>query len=127
MAELDTTTTTEKTSTTPAKSTYKTNEYWTVGRRKAAIARVKLVTGKGEMTINDKSLEQYAPHALQKAKIQAPLVATDRQTAFDITVRVVGGGSASQLDAISLGIARALLRYDANLRSTLRQSSLLTR
>lgn len=122
MAELETTTKAPKAKTLPSSS-----EYWAVGRRKAAIARVKLVTGKGEITINDKPIEEVAPHALQKAKIMAPLAVSDRQAAFDITIRVTGGGSVAQLDAIALGIARALLQYDKMLRSTLRQAGLLTR
>ncbi len=123
MAEQETTTTkAPKTKVLPA-----TTEYWTVGRRKGAIARIKLVTGKGDITINDQPLEKVAPHALQKAKVVAPLVVSDRLTSFDISIRVNGGGTVAQLDAMALGIARALLQYDKMLRPTLRQAGLLTR
>lgn len=125
MAELETKTTTK--APAKAKTLPSTTEYWAVGRRKEAIARVKMVTGKGEIKVNDKDLEVYAPHALQRTKMLAPLTTTDRLESFDITIRVHGGGTAAQLDAIALGIARALLQYDKMLRSTLRNEGLLTR
>lgn len=101
--------------------------YWTVGRRKEAVARIKMQLGKGEIVINDIPLEEYASTQLKKAKILAPLAATDRQDAFDISVKVAGGGVSAQLDAIAMGIARALVEYDEVLRPTLRQRGLLTR
>src|SRR5690606_8677029 len=104
-----------------------TTEYWTVGSRKEATARIRLTTGTGKITVNNKSLEDYAPHALQRAKMLAPLVTTDRLESFDISILVAGGGIVAQLDAIALGIARALLQYDKMLRSTLRSAALLTR
>lgn len=125
MAELETKTTNKTTAKT--KSLPNTTEYWAVGRRKEAIARVKMVTGKGQVTVNEKDIEEYAPHALQRSKMLAPLVSTDRLESFDISVRVAGGGTVSQLDAIALGIARALLQYDKMLRGTLRNEGLLTR
>src|SRR5690606_2828726 len=86
--------------------------YWTVGRRKEAVARVKMSLGKGDITVNDKPLEEFADTPLKKSKIMAPLALTDRQDTFDISVKVGGGGIIAQLDAIAMGIARGLLAYD---------------
>ena len=101
--------------------------YWSVGRRKTAVARVKMALGKGDVVVNDKPLEEFASQPTEKAKILAALSLTDRLDSFDISVKVAGGGQTSQLDAISLGIARALLQHDATLRQSLRQANLLTR
>jgi small subunit ribosomal protein S9 len=101
--------------------------FWSVGRRKESIARIKMSLGKGEITINDQPIEEFAPTTLQKAKILAPLAATDRQDSFDISVKVHGGGTVARLDAIALGIARALVQYEEGMRPTLRQQGLLTR
>ena len=101
--------------------------YWSVGRRKTAIARIKMSLGSGEITVNDKPLEAYADSPVKKMKIMAPLAATDRQSAFDISIKVSRGGLMAQLDAIAMGIARALLQYDETLRSPLRSQELLTR
>ena len=101
--------------------------YWTVGRRKEAVARVKMSLGKGDITVNDKPLEEFADTPLKKSKIMAPLALTDRQDTFDISVKVGGGGIIAQLDAIAMGIARGLLAYDETLRSTLKRQRLLTR
>lgn len=101
--------------------------YWTVGRRKTAIARIKMSLGSGEIIVNDKPLEEFADNPVKKLKIMAPLAATDRQDSFDISVKVSSGGLMAQLDAIAMGIARALLQYDESLRSPLRAQNLLTR
>ena len=134
MAEAEATQTTEqKVVEQPSEAKKTTNKaadkaaYWTVGRRKEATARIKMALGKGEITINDKPLEDYADNPLKKSKILAPLAITDRQESFDISVKVAGGGKSAQLDAIAMGIARALLEYDETLRSSLRQNGLLTR
>src|SRR5690606_17273083 len=97
---------TQDATTSPKKSADK-SAYWTVGRRKEAIARVKMTLGNGDITVNDKPLEEFADNLLKKSKILAPLAATDRQSTFDISVKVVGGGVIAQLDAIAMGIARA--------------------
>ena len=113
----------------PAKK--KTNSdgaFWTVGRRKEAIARVRLVQGSGIVTVNDKPLEEvFASNNLAKARVLQPLAVVERQDAFDVSIRVNGGGSQAQLDAIALGIARALKEYDESLRAILKEHHLLTR
>lgn len=119
--------TTEEVAEKSAKNSPKSEFFWTVGRRKEAIARVKMNLGKGSIVINDTELEQFAESPLKKAKVMAPLAATDRQDAFDISIKVSGGGVMSQLDAIAMGIARALVEYDETLRPVLRQKGLLTR
>ncbi len=101
--------------------------YWTVGRRKEAVARIKMELGKGEITVNDKPLEEAYPRPLDKAVIVAPLVATERQDTFAISIKVGGGGPRAQLGAMSLGIARALKEYDETLRGVLRSQGMLTR
>jgi small subunit ribosomal protein S9 len=111
----------------PAKAKTADNAYWTVGRRKEAVARIKLALGQGSITINDKPIEEAYASPIQKSLIMAPLVAVERQAAFDISIKVAGGGQRAQLDAISLGIARALKEYDETLRPILKAQSLLTR
>jgi len=101
--------------------------FWTVGRRKESVARIRLTLGKGEITVNDKPLEEAYPQQLSKLRILSPLAVVERQDAFDISIKVAGGGPQGQLGAIALGIARALKEYDEALRPTLRQHGLLTR
>lgn len=101
--------------------------YWSVGRRKTAIARIKLALGNGDITINDKPLEEYSIKPIQRSKVLAPLALVERQDAFDVSVKVMGGGRMAQLDAIALGIARALIQYDLALRPQLKQAHFLTR
>ncbi len=101
--------------------------YWSVGRRKTAIARIKMSLGNGEIMVNDKPVEEFADSPIKKMKILAPLAATDRQGSFDISIKVSSGGIMAQLDAIAMGIARALLQYDESLRAPLRAQNLLTR
>ena len=130
MAETVTKETTEVSAETEVKKSKPKADkqaYWSVGRRKTAIARIKMSLGSGEITVNDKSLETFADSPLKKLKIMAPLAATDRQDSFDISVKVASGGIMAQLDAIAMGIARALLQYDESLRSPLRAQNLLTR
>jgi small subunit ribosomal protein S9 len=116
---------------TEVRSTKKKNNdgaFWTVGRRKEAIARVRLAPGSGVVTINDKPLEEvFASNNLAKARVLQPLAIVERQDAFDVSIRVAGGGSQAQLGAIALGIARALKEYDESLRAVLREHHLLTR
>lgn len=100
---------------------------WTVGRRKEAIARVKMWQGSGQITVNDRPIEEFYPKTLEKMVVMAPLAAVERQDTFDISVKVNGGGRKAQLDAIALGIARGLSVYDETLRAALKEHNLLTR
>ena len=112
----------------PKKSQDASEEFfWSVGKRKEAIARIKMSLGDGTIVINDVPLEEYLTKPLLRVKMMAPLVLVDRQEAFTISIKVAGGGQIGQMDAIALGIARALLQYDASLRPVLKKGKLLTR
>lgn len=105
------------------------NEYfYAIGRRKAATARVRLQGGKGTIVINDKpAAEYFAGSAFLANELQAPFTALQQENKFDITVRVSGGGHAGQVDAIRLGIAKALAAMNGDLKSTLKRADLLSR
>ncbi|MEK7818598.1 MAG: 30S ribosomal protein S9 [Bacteroidota bacterium] len=99
----------------------------TVGRRKTSTARILLRNGKGSITINNKSFENFFPQpVLQNALVQ-PLKVTNNEGKYDIQVLVEGGGTTGQVDAISLGIARALVELNEENRIELRKFGLLTR
>jgi len=99
----------------------------TVGRRKTSVARVLLRPGKGEWKINGRAMTEYFPVPRHQVSVEKPLKVTDSEGMYDITCRVNGGGITGQAGAIQLGLARALLEFDADLRPTLRQHGLLTR
>ncbi|MBO9541507.1 30S ribosomal protein S9 [bacterium] len=102
--------------------------YWGTGRRKTAIARVRLVPGTGVVTVNERALDNYVGYrSVLIREVGLPLDATNNAGRFDIHVRVAGGGVTSQVGAIRLGVARALLKVDPELRSSLRAEDLLTR
>lgn len=87
---------------------------WTaVGRRKRSVARVTLVGGTGKVTVNGKDVNDYFPHQTLVMDLMQPIVATNNENRFDIDVKVEGGGFSGQTGAIRLGIARALLLFDA--------------
>ncbi len=100
-----------------------------IGRRKEATARVRLFesTGDSVFVVNNKPLEQYFTRDVDVRAIMTPLKVTNFENKFDISVKVMGGGVTGQADAVKLGIARALLKIDPELRPTLRQHGLLTR
>ena len=102
-------------------------EYKGLGRRKSSIARVKLIPGSGKTLINNRTPEDYFPNALVIQDMQLPLTSTNTLNTFDIFVKVQGGGFTGQAGAIRLGIARALLEYDEELRKKLKIQKLLTR
>ena len=102
-------------------------EYKGLGRRKSSIARVKLIPGSGKTLINNRTPEDYFPNALVIQDMQLPLTSTNTLKTFDIFVKVQGGGFTGQAGAIRLGIARALLEYDEELRKKLKIQKLLTR
>ena len=99
----------------------------TVGRRKTSVARILLRPGKGEWKINGRSLAEYFPVPRHQVVVEKPLKVTETEGMYDITCRVNGGGITGQAGAIQLGLARALLEFDADRRPTLREHGLLTR
>src|ERR1700675_3472008 len=97
------------------------------GRRKNAIARVRIQPGDGKMTVNDKDPLAYLGRRVLEMAALAPLRITNTQRKFDISVKVIGGGTSGQAGAISHGIARALIKYDPDFRPALKKAGLLTR
>lgn len=86
--------------------------YIGTGRRKAAIAQVKMTPGKGKITVNGRDVKEFFPYDTNVMDLKQPLVATSNEETFDIEVKVTGGGFTGQAGAIRLGITRALLKYD---------------
>jgi len=102
--------------------------YEAVGRRKAATARVRIfIEGTGAITINERPLEEYFVREVDVLCIKEPLEVTATESRFDISVKVNGGGVSGQSGAIRLGIARALLKIDPDLRPVMRRGGFLTR
>lgn len=104
-----------------------TGEFLGTGRRKSATARVRIKPGEGKMTINRRAAENYFPIETHRMIINEPFTVTENNEKFDVRVNVHGGGISGQADAIRLGISRALLVYNADLRPTLKAEGLLTR
>ena len=104
-----------------------TNDFIGTGRRKTSIARVRLATGSGKITVNGRSFENYFPLETLRATAAQPLSVTGTAEKVDTSVNVTGGGPNGQAGAVSHGIARALLKFDANLRPQLKAEGLLTR
>jgi len=99
-----------------------------IGRRKESTARVRLMAGTGKFTINDKPLEDYFPRVGDMEAILGPLSAAQKErAAYDITATVRGGGVTGQTDSVQLGLARALVKMDAENTSLLRKGGFLTR
>lgn len=97
------------------------------GRRKTSSARVFISSGKGKITVNGKSLENFFGRETARMMVRQPLVLTNNNDSLDINVTVSGGGNTGQAGAIRHGIARALLKHDESLRGQLRQAGFLTR
>jgi small subunit ribosomal protein S9 len=104
-----------------------TNEFLGTGRRKTAVARVRLAPGSGKVTVNGRALENYFLLETQRNTVTQPLTITGTTEKLDVRVNVVGGGPNGQAGATRHGIARALLRFDANLRPALKAEGFLTR
>ncbi|MFY9279121.1 MAG: 30S ribosomal protein S9 [Caldicoprobacterales bacterium] len=102
-------------------------QYYGTGRRKKAVARVRLVPGDGKITINNRDLEEYFGLETLKVIVRQPLVLTDTLGKFDVVANVHGGGFTGQAGAIRHGISRALLEADRELRPTLKRAGFLTR
>ena len=104
-----------------------TERYYGTGRRKSAVARVWMRPGTGTIRIIDRQLEDYFPRATARMVLMQPLVLTETDDKFDVTISVSGGGQTGQADAVKHGISRALLRYDEELRGGLKKAGFLTR
>lgn len=102
-------------------------QYWGTGRRKHAVARVRLVPGEGNIIINERSFENFFPNKTSRLIVQQPLVLTGTTGRFDAICRVHGGGVTGQAGAVQLGIARALTKANPDIRPMLRKSGFLTR
>src|SRR5271166_357988 len=105
----------------------KTIEFLGTGRRKTAIARVRLATGSGKITVNGRAYETYFPLDTQRATVSQPLTITGTADKLDVRVNVTGGGPNGQAGATRHGISRALLKFDVNLRPQLKKEGFLTR
>jgi len=103
------------------------NQLWTTGRRKSAVARVRLSNGTGKITVNGRALDNYFPVENQRNHATDPLSVVKLADKFDLLVNISGGGPAGQAGAMRHGIARALVRSDETLRATLKAAGFLTR
>ena len=101
--------------------------FYGTGRRKSSIARVRLVEGKGTITINGKNIDEYLGTETLKVIVRQPLVTTNTTDKYDIICKVQGGGFTGQAGAIRLGIARALLEANSEYRPALKAAGFLTR
>ncbi len=102
-------------------------QYLGTGRRKSSVARVFLRSGKGQILVNSKPVEEYFTSETARALIRQPLLATETADKFDVLVLAHGGGITGQAGAARLGIARALVEFNSELRAKLKQSGFLTR
>jgi small subunit ribosomal protein S9 len=102
-------------------------QYYGTGRRKGAVARVFLSTGTGKIVVNDKPVDEFFSRETGRMVVRQPLVLTSHTGTFDILVNVHGGGESGQAGAVRHGITRALIDYDAELKSPLRKAGLVTR
>jgi len=103
------------------------NFIWGTGRRKTAVARVRIRPGQGTMQVNKKAWDEYFTTDAQKLAARKPLVLTETETTYDVFVNVHGGGPQGQADAVRHGLARALVKADQALEARLRENSMLTR
>lgn len=101
--------------------------YWGTGRRKCSVARVRLVPGKGNITVNGKELGEYFGRKILEIVVRQPLTTTQTGDKFDILVNVKGGGTTGQAGAVRHGIARALIKADEEYRPALKKAGFLTR
>jgi small subunit ribosomal protein S9 len=103
------------------------NQIQTVGRRKRSVARVLLRPGKGEWSVNGRTMQDYFPRPTHQIRVEEPLKVAELDGSFDVVVRVNGGGLTGQSDAVRMGLARALVALDEELRSAMREKGMLTR
>jgi small subunit ribosomal protein S9 len=102
-------------------------QYYGTGRRKSSIARVFLRPGSGKFTVNDRAFENYFVTEAQRVSAKSALVSSETGTTFDVIANVHGGGVNGQADAVKMGIARALLEFNGELRKKLKTEGLLSR
>jgi small subunit ribosomal protein S9 len=102
-------------------------QYYGTGRRKTSAARVFLRPGKGAITVNSREFDNYFPTEALRVQVRQPLLLTETADKFDILATVAGGGVSGQAGAVRLGITRALVEYNAELRGRLKKEGLLTR
>jgi small subunit ribosomal protein S9 len=119
------------TAQTNEQSTSKTNKppafIRAIGRRKTAVARVRLHTGKGDNLINNQSVSQYFPGIFNETIFLSPLRTANAIGKYHVTVKVKGGGKQAQMEAVAHGIARTLVKLDPNLKQALKKKNLITR
>jgi len=101
--------------------------FYGTGRRKTAVARVRLVSGSGRVMVNSRTLEEYFDKRTLQMIARQPLVLTNSQGKYDVLIRVHGGGTTGQAGAVRMGMARALVKSDADLRPVLKKAGFLTR
>ncbi len=104
-----------------------TVQYYGTGRRKSAIARVFLRPGNGDFKVNGKTFDEYFVTPSQRSSAKSPLVLTESAGTFNVLANVSGGGVAGQADAVKLGLARALIEFNAELRKKLKAEGMVTR
>ena len=102
-------------------------QYYGTGRRKSSIARVFLRPGSGKFTVNDREFDKYFVTDAQRVSAKSALVSSETGTTFDVVANVHGGGVNGQADAVKMGIARALLEFNGELRKKLKSEGLLSR
>ena len=122
-----TATASEETKTTRKAVKDKKGRSYATGKRKDAVARVWIMPGKGNITINDKSIDEYFARPVLKMVINQPFAITNRENEFDVICTVKGGGLSGQAGAIKHGISKALNEYEPELRATLKSAGFLTR
>jgi len=109
------------------KQTSKVKYTWATGRRKKAIARVRLIEGKGNITVNGKELKEYFPVDVMQTVVCQPLVLVDATNKYDIIINVIGGGLSGQAGACRHGIARALVASNETYKAAIKAAGFLTR
>jgi small subunit ribosomal protein S9 len=102
-------------------------QYYGTGRRKTAIARVSLRPGNGDFTVNGRAFEEYFVTPAQRSAAKAPLASAEAAASFNVVASVLGGGVRGQADAVKLGIARALMQFNAELRKKLKSEGMVSR
>ena len=112
---------------TTKKATAKAQEFWGTGRRKCSVARVRVTTGSGNITINDKTIDEYFDLETLKTIVRQPLVLTETLNSVDVVVNIYGGGKTGQAGAIRHGITRALIEFRPELRPELKKAGFVTR
>jgi len=103
------------------------NDCLGTGRRKSSVARVRIRSGSGKISINARELDEFFKTAQQRNTVMAPLLLTGKEGVVDVLIQVEGGGTTGQADACKLGIARAIKQYDPETEPVLREHQLLTR